>query len=107
LTFKNKGGLLSPLIIQFVFADGTEEIKRIPVEIWRYNYETVSKVFPFKKEVKQIVLDPYLETADVNMSNNVFPPENQPTRFQLYKGGVPSKWDSGGDNPMQRAKQKK
>lgn len=104
ITFRNNGGLVTPIIIEFEFVDGTKEVKRIPAEVWRYNYEQVVKVFPFQKEVKSIVLDPYLETADVDVSNNYFPPRQQATRFQIYKGGAPTKWDSGGDNPMQRAK---
>ncbi len=107
LHFKNNGGLVMPIFIQFEFTDGTKEIKRIPVEVWRYNSEKVTKVFMFEKEVKEIVLDPYLETADVDVSNNYFPPKNIPTRFQLYKGNQWGKWDSdANENPMQKAKQK-
>lgn len=105
ITFKNNGGLVMPVIVEFEFADGTKEIKRIPVEVWRYNSEKFTKVFPFEKEVKSIVLDPYLETADVNTENNYWPPRPQPSRFQIYKGGNAGRWDQGaGENPMQRAK---
>lgn len=107
ITFKNKGGLVMPIILEFEFTDGTKETKRIPAEVWRYNCEQFTKVFPFQKEVKSIVLDPNLETADVDVSNNYYPPRPQPSRFQLYKEDkAATRWDSGGDNPMKRAKKK-
>ncbi|MEO6132146.1 MAG: M1 family metallopeptidase [Saprospiraceae bacterium] len=85
ITFKNKGGLLMPVIIKFVFDDGTEQVQRIPAEIWRRNNNEVSKVFITDKVVKQFVLDPYLETADIDRSNNYFPAEQQMTRFELFQ----------------------
>ncbi|WP_346858412.1 M1 family metallopeptidase [uncultured Draconibacterium sp.] len=103
IDFKNIGGLVMPLILKFDFSDGTEEIQRIPAEIWRKNNEEVSKVFMFEKEVKQISLDPYLETADTELDNNFWPEKQVPSRFQLYK----SRYGRGGfsgSNPMQEAK---
>ncbi|MEP6646380.1 MAG: M1 family metallopeptidase [Saprospiraceae bacterium] len=85
LTFKNKGGLIMPIIIKFVFEDGTEQVQRIPAEIWRHDNNEVSKVFVTDKVVKQFVLDPYLETADIDRSNNYFPAEQQMTRFELFQ----------------------
>ena len=67
ITFKNVGGLVMPLIIEFTFSDGTKETKKVPAEIWRHNEEAVKKVFAFEKEVVNITLDPGLETADTNI----------------------------------------
>ncbi|MFN0203905.1 MAG: M1 family metallopeptidase [Bacteroidia bacterium] len=107
ITFKNNGGIPMPLILLFEMTDGSQKEIRIPAEIWRYNNEKVSKVFAFEKEVKQISLDPYLETADVDTDNNYFPPISQPTRFQLYKGSSYSRYSTQeGENPMQKAKKK-
>lgn len=97
LTFENKGGLVMPIILDFVFTDGTSEQKRIPAEIWRLNHEEVSKVFYFEKEVKEIILDPRVETADVDRSNNYWPERRQPSRFELFRGRQRSS-----ENPMQR-----
>ena len=97
LTFENIGGLVMPIILEFTFADGTSEVKRIPAEIWRMGTERVSKVFPFTKEVVGIVLDPYLETADVDTSNNYYPSRSTISRFDLYQRG-----ERGSENPMQR-----
>ena len=59
LSFSNVGGLVMPLIIEFNFTDGTTEIVKIPAEIWKKNNENITKVFGFKKEVNNIVLDPF------------------------------------------------
>ncbi|MEO5906867.1 MAG: M1 family metallopeptidase, partial [Saprospiraceae bacterium] len=85
VTFKNKGGLPMPVIMKFIYEDGTEEDIRIPAEIWRRNNEEVSKLFITDKIISQINLDPYLETADIDRSNNYFPAQQQMTRFELYR----------------------
>jgi Peptidase family M1 domain len=85
LTFKNKGGLPMPVILKFVYEDGTEEDHRIPAEIWRRNNDEVSKVFITEKVIRQINLDPYLETADIDRSNNYFPAQQEMSRFELYR----------------------
>ena len=99
VTVENIGGLVMPLIFRFEYTDGTEEIRRIPAEIWRMSKPTVTKVFVTNKEVTQISLDPYLETADTDISNNYWPPRPQPTRFELFKE---KRGGSRGENPMQR-----
>jgi hypothetical protein len=71
LTFKNIGGLVMPLVIEFEFEDGEKIIERIPAEIWLKNTEKVSKVFVFEKAVKRVVLDPHHELVDANYANNM------------------------------------
>jgi len=73
VTFKNIGGLVTPLIIEWSFEDGSKEIERIPAEIWRSNENEVTKVFVKNKVVQNIKLDPFLETADTNVSDNNIP----------------------------------
>ncbi|MEM6262938.1 MAG: M1 family metallopeptidase [Bacteroidota bacterium] len=101
LDFKNKGGLVMPLILEFEFEDGTTEVKRIPAEIWRLTPDEVSKVFVFEKPLKSIQLDPFRETADVDTGNNHWPPQAQPSRFKLYKRNYSQ------PNPMQLEKRAK
>jgi hypothetical protein len=84
---KNKGGLVMPVIFKVEYMDGTSEEIRIPAEIWRYDNFDVSKLIVTKKEAKAIVLDPNLETADADLSNNFFPRRVVPTRFQVFKQG--------------------
>ena len=103
LQFSNKGGLVMPLIIQWTFDDGTVEVERVPVEIWRKNEEKLTKVFVKDKEVTAIELDPFKETADIDESNNSFPVREVPTRFQLFKK---HKYKDK-PNPMQKAKQQR
>ena len=94
-----------PVILQFEFEDGEKEVIRIPAEIWKLNHDRVSKVFFFNKKVSSVVLDPFLETADINTSNNYWPPRMQPNRFELYKGSQ-SRWGSDSrQNPMQKYRQ--
>ncbi|RIW18518.1 M1 family peptidase [Algoriphagus lacus] len=107
MTFKNMGGLVMPLIIEFHYADGTSEIERIPAEIWRLNESQVTKVFAKQKEVVRVVLDPKRETADIDESSNYWPRQYQPTRFELFKGGSGVRGASTGDNPMKKAQNKK
>lgn len=98
VNFKNIGGLLMPLIIRVKFIDDSEEIIRIPAEIWRKDEVNVSKVFHFTKEVSSMRLDPYLETADTDLGNNSWPSVDVPTRFELFKE------QKTNENPMQRQK---
>lgn len=104
LKFKNIGGLVMPLIVQFNFTDGSSEIDRIPAEIWRLNESEVSKVFAKTKEVKSIILDPLRETADIDEDNNYWPRQFLPSRFELFKGNSGARGISTGDNPMKKAK---
>ncbi len=103
LTLKNKGGLPMPVIIRMEFEDGTDSTARFPAEIWRFNDKQIAKVIATAKPVKQWVLDPYQEIADIDTENNAFPRMAKPTRFQLFKqrqGFGPQ-----GPNPMQQQRQ--
>ena len=100
LQFSNIGGLVMPIILEFTYTDGSSEVIRIPAEIWRRNSETIKKVFILEKELIGVKLDPFLETADIDMNNNYWPARNEPTRFQLYKLGED---EEELENPMQRA----
>ncbi|MFC0261221.1 M1 family metallopeptidase [Fontibacter flavus] len=107
MKFKNLGGLVMPLIIQFNYTDGTSEVERIPAEIWRLNEWEVSKVFAKKKEVASVVLDPFRETADIDESNNYWPRQFVPSRFEMFKSAGGARGVSTGDNPMRRARNRK
>ncbi len=99
LKLKNNGGLVMPVILQFIYEDGTDEVIRIPAEIWRFNSTTINKVFPTSKRVKEIILDPFSETADVDTSNNHYPKrQKDPSRFDVFK-----RKQFKQTNPMQQA----
>ena len=84
VTFENKGGLVTPLIIEWTYEDGSIEIEKLPAEIWRLNEAVVSKVFVKDKIVKNIKLDPNKETADVNMDDNNFPRLELKSDFEKF-----------------------
>lgn len=85
-TFKNEGGLVMPLILEWTYADGSTEIEKLPAEIWRKNEKEVTKVFVKDKKVVSLRYDPFDETADVETSNNAFPRVEDPSRFEKFKG---------------------
>jgi NADH:ubiquinone oxidoreductase subunit len=83
--FKNNGGLVTPLVIEWTYKDGTKEIENIPAEIWRTNENEVSKVFIKEKEVASIAFDPKGELADVDDNNNTFPKRAAESKFDQFK----------------------
>ena len=84
ITYNKPGGLVMPIIVEFTYKDGTKERKTYPAQIWRYNDKEVTKVFSSSKEVTNITIDPDLETADVDTSNNSFPKQEN-TKFSKFK----------------------
>jgi hypothetical protein len=94
---KNIGGLVMPVILEIEYTDGKKEEMRIPAEIWRRNNVKVSKLLVTPREIKSITLDPHLETADTDLSNNSWPAKAVKTPFQLFKEKDPP-------NPMQLEK---
>lgn len=94
---KNLGGLVMPVIFAIEYADGSKEEMRIPAEIWRHNNLQATKLLVTPKEIKSIALDPHLETADTDLSNNHWPPKPTKSRFQLFK-------QQQTPNPMQEQK---
>ncbi|QCR23610.1 M1 family metallopeptidase [Pontibacter sp. SGAir0037] len=95
--FRNIGGLVMPLIVRMEFEDGTDEVVNIPAEIWRYNNEEITKVFVTAKPVVSFTLDPFLQTADTDLSNNAYPRRVAPSRFDIFKQNRPAQ-----QNPMQQ-----
>ncbi len=100
ISFENLGGLVMPVIFDAEFEDGTKQHVRIPAEIWKQDNQRVTKLLMTEKPIKSIVLDPRLETADVELENNFFPPRIMKSRFELYKDSR----RGGGGNPMQTAR---
>jgi hypothetical protein len=85
VTIANKGGLVMPVIIEWTYKDGTKELEKIPAEIWRLNEQRVTKVFVKDKEVTNVMIDPNLETADMNIEDNIFPKVERPSKFDQFK----------------------
>ncbi|MBE7652598.1 M1 family metallopeptidase [Tenacibaculum finnmarkense] len=84
ITYNKPGGLVMPILVQFTYKDGSKEKKTYPAQIWTYNDKQVTKVFSSDKELQQITIDPNLETADVDTSNNSWPRKTA-TKFDKFK----------------------
>ena len=61
--------------------------------------DLITKHSILEKELSNVILDPFLETADTDRNNNYWPTKNEPTRFQLFK-----QKERNSENPMQRAR---
>jgi len=81
VTFDKPGGLVMPIIVELTFEDGTTEIQNFPAQIWRMNDKEISRTFATQKAITKIVLDPKLETADVDTANNTWPKVEVKSKF--------------------------
>jgi len=87
ITFNKPGGLVMPIIVEFTYKDGTKERKTYPAQIWRLNDQEVTKVFSSSKEIENIAIDPDLETADVDTTNNNWP-KDKTDKFDQFKNKI-------------------
>ncbi len=85
ITFDKPGGLVMPLIVEYTYADGTTKNVTYPVQVWRKNDSEVSKAIASDKEITKVVIDPNMETADVNLDNNSWPQEAKDSKFEKFK----------------------
>ncbi|MFY9243183.1 MAG: M1 family metallopeptidase [Polaribacter sp.] len=85
--FEKPGGLVMPLIVQLTYADGSTEKQTFPAQIWMKDDTSVKRVFSSTKEITNITVDPDLETADVDTSNNSWP-KPQTDKFDQFKEKV-------------------
>ena len=85
VTYNKPGGLVMPLIVEYTYADGTKKRETYPAQIWRLNDKETSKAIASDKEIVSIKIDPDLETADVDTSNNSWPKEVKANEFDTFK----------------------
>jgi hypothetical protein len=79
--FDKPGGMLMPIIVEITYEDDTKENFKFPAQIWRKSNETAKRVFATEKVIRKIQVDPKLETADVDVTNNSWPKENVKSKF--------------------------
>lgn len=79
--FDKPGGMIMPIIVELQFEDGTSELHKFPEQIWRKNNQSATRVFATEKAIKKIQVDPKLETADIDVTNNVWPKEAVKSKF--------------------------
>jgi hypothetical protein len=82
--FEKPGGLVMPLIVELTYADGSKEKQTFPAQIWMKDDTSVKRVFAATQEITNITLDPDLETADVDTSNNSWPKKDT-DKFDQFK----------------------
>ncbi len=51
------------------------------------------------KKITKVIIDPFLETADINTENNYFPREEQFSKFEIFKTNTSQR---NAENPMQK-----
>jgi len=83
--FSNLGGLVMPLVLEIQLQSGKKYIERVPAEVWRYAPRKITKLIVTDEPMVGLVQDPYLETADIDVSNNSWPRKAVPTRLELFK----------------------
>ena len=85
VTFNKPGGLVLPIIAEYTYEDGSKERKVYPAQIWRKNNKEVSKLVTSNKKLVSIQVDPELETADIDTSNNSWPKKEEKSKFDAFK----------------------
>jgi len=88
MTYDKPGGLVMPLIVEYTYTDGTKKREKFPAQIWRLNDSQVTRTVASEKEIVSIQVDPDLETADVDTSNNSWPREIKQSEFEQFKSQV-------------------
>ena len=85
VTFEKPGGLVMPIIVEYTYEDGSKQSETYPAQIWRLNDKEVSKAIASDKKIVSIQVDPNLETADVDTSNNTWPKKAEASEFDKMK----------------------
>jgi hypothetical protein len=85
--FDKPGGLVMPIIVELTYKDGTKERQTFPAQIWMKDDNSVKRVFSSSQEIINITVDPDLETADVDTSNNSWP-KKESDKFDQFKNKV-------------------
>ncbi|WP_282075907.1 M1 family metallopeptidase [Maribacter aquivivus] len=88
VTYNSPGGLPMPLIVEYTYADGSVENVTYPPEIWRKNSKEVSMVISSTSELKGVNIDPKMETADIDTTNNSWPKKEQESDFDKMKDEI-------------------
>ncbi|MBC5839995.1 M1 family metallopeptidase [Flavobacterium sp. F-380] len=80
--FNKPGGLIMPILVELTYEDGTTENFKYPAQIWRKGNDTARKVYATEKAIKKIQIDPKLETADIDVTNNTWPKQEVKSKFE-------------------------
>ena len=88
IEFEKPGGLVMPLIVEYIFKDGSKKRVEYPVQVWRKNDKSVKKVLATNKELIGVKVDPDFKTADIDTSNNSWPEKKSESDFEKFKAKI-------------------
>ena len=74
-----------PLIVEYLYSDGTSERITYPAQVWRKSDSTISKYIATDKEIVGLLVDPDNATADINKDNNTWPRILAENDFEKFK----------------------
>ena len=97
IQISNTTGMPSPVILQITYADNSTERVDIPADIWRKNGGDFEKLLIRSQPIVRVELDPMLETADADTSNNIYPKGIETHSFTVDPKAKPP------SNPMQKS----
>ena len=86
-----------PLPIRIEYTDGSIEDMVLPADLWRSDHRNTSSMLIRPLEIASVTLDPNDEIADVDRSDNTYPPRVDSSRFRLRPDGQST-------NPMRQAR---
>jgi hypothetical protein len=72
VTFANRGELVMPTKYRVTYADGSTELRSLPVEVWATTNRWTAAWNPGGKKIQKVELDPDGVLPDVDPSNNVW-----------------------------------
>ena len=88
VTFEKPGGIPMPIIVEYTYSDGSTKRETFPAQVWRKNDKEVRKVVASEMEITKIMVDPDLETADIDTANNAWPKRKKLGEFKKFKDKV-------------------
>lgn len=83
LSFSSNGAQIMPLPLEIEYEDGATEEITLPADLWRSDHRSTSAMLIRPKAIARVTLDPHDEIADVDRSDNVYPPRVDSNRFRL------------------------
>jgi hypothetical protein len=72
IALENKGGILMPVHLAVTYDDGTTQLIKLPVDVWRRNELKYTYGLFTDKTIVKVVVDPDEVFADVNRENNTW-----------------------------------
>ncbi|MDG2095081.1 MAG: M1 family aminopeptidase, partial [Phycisphaerales bacterium] len=97
LSFSSNGAQIMPLPLEIEYEDGQLEQITLPADLWRSDHRTTTAMLIRPKAIARVTLDPHDEIADVDRSDNTYPPRVDSNRFRLHA-------DGSSTNPMRQSR---